>query len=221
MTAPFITGRLLGRSQTLTVENMMTLFFTGNGATISPDLRRRLFHIELFLREARSEDRKIKNPLDETVIEELRPAILSSLWSITRAWDEAGRPKPTLKLGGYEPWSDVVCGILEHAGFASPCGRAPSSISGDRDTEEMEKLVELLAQRKTQVRFHELVELCREHCLFARVLGEGDEELDRGNKNIFSRILSRFDARLFAGESIFRVSRPSKNMAFFYVEHTN
>jgi hypothetical protein len=46
------------------------------------------------------------------------------------------------------------CGsrLLEHAGFASPCGRAPSSISGDRDTEEMEKLIELLAQRKTQVR---------------------------------------------------------------------
>ena len=44
----------------------------------------------------------------------------------------------------------------------------------------MEKLIELLAQRKTQVRFHELVELRREHCLFTRVLGEGDEELDRG-----------------------------------------
>ena len=50
MTAPFITGRLLGRSQTLVVENMMTLFFTGNGATISPDLRRRVLHVELFLK---------------------------------------------------------------------------------------------------------------------------------------------------------------------------
>jgi hypothetical protein len=148
MTAPFITGRILGRSQTLTIENMMTVFFTGNGATISPDLRRRVLHVELFLREARSEDRKINHPLDEQAIEGLRDAILSALWSITLAWDKAGRPLPRLKLKDYEPWSDVVCGILEHAGFASPCTRAPSSASGDRDTEEMEELVDILAARK-------------------------------------------------------------------------
>ena len=91
MTAPFITGRILGRSQTLTIENMMTVFFTGNGATISPDLRRRVLHVELFLREARSEDRKINHPLDEQAIEGLRDAILSALWSITCAWDKAGQ----------------------------------------------------------------------------------------------------------------------------------
>jgi hypothetical protein len=149
---------------------MLTVFFTGNGATISPDLRRRVLHVELFLREARSEDRKINHPLDEQAIEGLRDAILSALWSITLAWDKAGRPPPKLKLKDYEPWSDVVCGILEHAGFASPCTRAPSSASGDRDTEEMEELVDILAARKGELRFAEIVDLCREHSLFARSL---------------------------------------------------
>ncbi len=221
MTAPFITGRILGRSQTLVVENMMTLFFTGNEATISPDLRRRVLHVELFLKEARSEDRKINNPLDEAAIEKLRPAILSALWSMVHTWDKAGRPLPKLKLAGYEPWSDVVCGILEHAGFASPCTPAPSSISGDRDTEEMKNLVELLALRKTQIRFPDIVELCQEHSLFTRLVGEGDEELDPGTKNIFSRILSRVDGRLFTGVGIFHASRPTKHVALFYVEHTS
>ena len=46
-------------------------------------------------------------------------------------------------------------------------------------------------------------------------------KLDPGTKNIFSRILSRFDGRLFTGVGIFHASRPTKHVAFFYVEHTN
>ena len=69
------------------VENMMTVFLTGNGATISGDLRRRLLHVELFLREAKAEYRRIKNPLDEFTLRTLRPAVLSALWGITLGWD--------------------------------------------------------------------------------------------------------------------------------------
>ena len=217
MTAPFITGRILGRSQILTSENMMTLFFTGNGATISPDLRRRVLHVELFLREAKSEDRRIKHPLNEQAIKELRPAILSALWSITQAWDRAGRPMPKLKMNNYAPWSEVVCGILEHAGFASPCTPAPSATSGDRDTQEMEKLVEAMPRQK-ELRFLDVVDLCREHSLFLRLIGEDDEDFDKGKKNIFSRILTKFDNRFFASGATFRVQRRSKNVAVFYVE---
>ena len=46
----------------------MTVFLTGNGATISGDLRRRVLHVDLFLREAMAEDRQIQNPLDEAEI---------------------------------------------------------------------------------------------------------------------------------------------------------
>jgi hypothetical protein len=63
LTASHVEGRVLGKSQMLHVENMMTVFLTGNGATISGDLRRRLLHVELFLREARAEYRQIENPL--------------------------------------------------------------------------------------------------------------------------------------------------------------
>ena len=73
LTAPFVEGRILGKSQMLYVENMMTVFLTGNGATISGDLRR-LLHVELFLREAKAEYRRIKNPLDEFTLRNLRPA---------------------------------------------------------------------------------------------------------------------------------------------------
>jgi hypothetical protein len=74
-------------------------------------------------------------------------------------------------MSGYEPWSEVVCGILEHSGFKSPCAVAASSISGDGDTEEIEKLVELMSLQR-DLRFHDLVELCRKYSLFVRLVGE-------------------------------------------------
>ena len=120
LTAHFIEGRVLGRSENVAIENMTTVFMTGNGATVSPDLRRRLLLVELFLREARAEDRIIKNPLDEAGVIALRPAILSALWGLTLAWAEAGQPPPQIRLPSYEAWSRVVGGILEHTGFASP-----------------------------------------------------------------------------------------------------
>ena len=126
LTAPFIEGRILGKSQMLYVENMMTVFLTGNGATISGDLRRRLLHVELFLREAKAEYRRIKNPLDEFTLKICAPPSSLPSWGITLGWARAGRPAPKLKMPGYELWSETVCGILEHAGFASPCLRAPS-----------------------------------------------------------------------------------------------
>ena len=219
LTASFIEGRILGKSQMLHVENMMTVFLTGNGATISGDLRRRLLHIELFLREAKAEYRQIENPIDEFVLRDLRPALLSALWGITLSWAEAGRPAPKLKMSGYEPWSEVVCGILEHSGFKSPCTLAPSSTSGDRETEEIEKLVELIPLQR-DLRFCDLVELCRKHSLFARLVGEDDEEFDKGKKNILARIFTKFDRRIFRSGRIFHVDRQTKDVTVFYVQKT-
>ena len=220
LTASFIEGRILGKSQMLFVENMMTVFLTGNGATISPDLRRRVLHVDLFLREAKAEDRKIKHPLDEPAIRNLRPAILSALWGITLDWDKAGRPMPKFKMNGCESWSDIVGGILEHAGFASPCTPAPSSVSGDRDTEEMAKLTAAIATKKGELRFADVVDLCHELGLFAKLIGDGEdsEPLGRKERSIFSRILSRFDGRIFASGVIFRIQRRSKDVSIFYVD---
>jgi hypothetical protein len=220
LTAPFIEGRILGKSQMLFVENMMTVFLTGNGATISPDLRRRVLHVDLFLREAKAEDRKINYPLDEPTIRDLRPAILSALWGITLDWAQEGRLPPKIKMNGCEPWSNVVAGILEHAGFASPCTPAPSSLSGDRDTEEMAKLAASMATKKREFRFPDLIDLCHELGLFTRLIGDGEdrEPLARRERTIFSRILSKFDGRIFSSGVTFRIQRRSKDVCVYYVD---
>jgi hypothetical protein len=120
-------------------------------------------------------------------------------------------------MSGYESWSDVVCGILEHSGFVSPCSPAPSSVSGDRDTRDMEILVEKMP-RKKEFRFPEIVDLCREYSIFPRLVGEDDEEFDKGKKNILGRIFTKFDDRIFASGVTFHVHRRSKDVSIFYVE---
>ena len=89
---------------------------------------------------------------------------------------------PKLKMNGYEPWSDVVGGILEHSGFVSPCSQAPSSVSGDRDTEEMAKLVSAMAKINRELRFADVVDLCHELGFFARVIGDGEDTEPLGRK---------------------------------------
>ena len=222
MTACTIKGRLLGQSREIEVENSMTIFLTGNGCTISPDLRRRLLIVELFLREARPEDRTILHPLDDAAILRLRGDILSALWSITRAWSEAGRPKPSKSHPSFPAWSAIIGGILEHAGFASPCTQATASISGDRDTEDMQRLVAAMAERhrKQDLKFIQIVELCRELRAFSRLVGEQEEDdLDRAKRNILSRIFTKFDGRIFPGGVTFRISGSTKNTKAFYVEN--
>ena len=222
MTASIVQGRILGQSRIVNVENMATVFITGNGATISADLRRRLLLVELFLREARPEDRHIKNPLDDLRIQTLRGEILSALWSITNAWAEAGRPKPAKSHASFPVWADIIGGILEHAGFASPCSIANTAISGDRDTGDMEKLVAALTERhlNDDLKFGEIVALCRELTLFPRLVGEEDEDSDRARakRNQFSRILTKFKDRLFSTGATFRIPDRSKNSKVFYVE---
>ena len=148
----------------------------------------------------------------------MRPKMLSALWGITLAWAKAGRPLPKHKKSGYEPWSDTVAGILEHAGYASPCTSAPNaSASGDRDTEDMEKLVRAMPLDR-ELRFIDIVDLCRAHGLFTRLVAMGGEDFEPGKKNIFSRILTKFNARLFTPGIEFCVQRRSKDVSVFYTK---
>ena len=219
LTAHHITGRVLGRSENVSLENMMTVFITGNGASISPDLRRRVLQIELRLLEARAEDRIIKNPLNDATIIGYRSAILSALWSITLDWERASQPLSTTRLNSYESWSEVIGGILEHAGFVSPCLRNPAASSGDRDTIEMIKLVDVMTPKR-EYKFTDIVELAQTLELFERVVGDGldGEPLQRDKRAIFSKILGRFNDRVFPGGKSFHHARRGKDTSLYYIE---
>ena len=84
MTSAVWSGRILGVSKTFAGENLMTVFVTGNGCTVSPDMRRRSLFVELFMEDERAEDRKFKRVLDDVTLLSMRPRILAALWAMVR-----------------------------------------------------------------------------------------------------------------------------------------
>jgi len=120
LTALHWQGRILSVSKTFSGKNGSTVFLTGNGATVSPDMRRRSLFVELFSEAARAEDRKFQQPLDEAVLVARRGEILGALWSMVQAWDRDGRPACSTTHNGLGSWSNTIAAIVEHAGFGSP-----------------------------------------------------------------------------------------------------
>jgi hypothetical protein len=189
-------GRLLGSNSQFEAENRTTIFITGNNATFSPDLRRRVLAVELFLAQAKPEDRIIRFPLDENRLLTLRPTILSALWALIKAWHEAGEPKPKVEHPTFRAWSLIVGGILEYAGFASPSLPSAIAIGGDTQTRDMENLVAAMNPAH-EYRFADLIDLARDTRLFPRLIPE-EGEMDAAHKQRLSLLVRKYLGRIFA-----------------------
>jgi hypothetical protein len=187
-------GRILGVSKMFSGENLMTVFVTGNGCTVSPDLRRRSLFVELFMPEERAEDRFFKRELDQSVLLNLRPRILAALWAFVCEWDRAGRPEPSRSHSAFPAWSRIIGGIVQCAGYACPFEPAEIQAAADVDGGDMRKLVALLAEDDLPAQFDQIIEHCREHGLFER-LQTKDGDL---NKQRLGQLLKRYDRRIFA-----------------------
>jgi hypothetical protein len=196
LSAPVWTGRKLGVNETITGTNLATVFCTGNGMTVSPDMRRRSLFVELHLEDERAEDRKFNRLLDLPKLLGMRPKLLAALWAFVRNWNDKERPTPSRGHSAFPSWANVVGGIVEAAGFACPLETAVVTATADPDAEDMRKLVSAMANRPTPMAFPELVELAHEHSLFENIIGNDGDELGRREKTIFGRLLGRYDRRM-------------------------
>jgi hypothetical protein len=208
-------GRLLGSNSQFDAENRTTVFITGNNATFSPDLRRRVLAIELFLSEAKPEDRIIQFPLDENRLLSLRPKILSALWALIRSWHQAGEPKPKAEHSTFRSWSLTIGGILEHAGFASPSLPSAIATGGDTQTRDMENLVSTMNPAH-EYKFAELIEVARENRLFARLIPE-EGEIDATNKTRLSLLIRKYIGRIFCSHLRFDLIGDTRRTERFIV----
>lgn len=197
LTSTMRRGRLLGSNNQFEAENRTTVFITGNNATFSPDLRRRVLAIELFLPEAKPEDRIIRFPLDENRLLSLRPKILSALWALIRSWHQAGEPKAKTEHRTFRSWSLTLGGILEHAGFASPSLPSVIAAGGDTQTRDMEHLVAAMNPAH-EYKFAELIELARDNRLFPRLIPEEEGDMDRTHKTRLSLLIRKYISRVFS-----------------------
>jgi hypothetical protein len=191
-------GRILGVSKSFCGEKHVTVFITGNGCTVSPDIRRRSLFVELFMEQELAEDRKFDRILDDGALLAMRADILAALWTLVREWDAAGRPKPTRTHSSFPRWAEIVGGIVEFAGFGCPLETAEIQSASDVDGSDMRELVKLLAKNDEAIKFDELVATAREHGLFERLIGS-DGELKPSEKSALGKLFKRYDRRIFAG----------------------
>jgi hypothetical protein len=212
-------GRILGVSKMFAGENLMTVFITGNGCTVSADMRRRALFVELFMENERAEDRKFSRVLDDATLLALRPQILSALWALVRKWDAAGRPNSSRTHTAFPRWAEVIGGIVEHAGYGCPLEIAEIPSAADVDGADMRELVKLLADGEPQ-KFEELVVLSREKGLFERVIGS-DGELKPSDKSTLGKLLKRYDRRVFAEGRRFVVDGKGHSRTFRVVSETD
>ncbi len=113
-------GRILGRSEMVSLPQRATFLATGNNLKLGRDLPRRCVWIRLDAKVARPWKRKGFRHSDlRAWIKENRTELLSALLTLTQSWFAAGRPVDGIPtIGSFEVWSQTVGGILKHAGFS-------------------------------------------------------------------------------------------------------
>ena len=220
VTSVIWSGRILGVSKMFAGENLVTAFLTGNGRTVSPDMRRRSLFVELFMEHERAEDREFRRVLDDAALLAMRPRILGALWALVRDWDAAGRPKPSRTHTAFPRWSEIIGGIVEHAEYGCPLRTAEIPSAADVDGADMRELVQLLGGEP--VKFDELVDTAREHGLFERIIGsKSDGDLKPPDKSTFGKLLKRYDRRVFGEGKRFVVDGKGHSRAFCVVNQTD
>jgi hypothetical protein len=147
ITSPIRTGRELGTSGTITAVNQASVFVTGNGLSLSPDLARRSCVVDLFL-SGEAAERKFPEPITESwlVKPETRQKFLACLWAGLRFWQEQKGCERTegLVLHGFEEFSQIIGGVVMAMGFGDPMARPEVSL--DETGDAWKRLLAALAE---------------------------------------------------------------------------
>jgi hypothetical protein len=112
--------RTLGKTDAVEYPQRACWYATGNNISLSGDLPRRAYMIQLDAKLARPWERKVdkfRHPKLNQWVAEHRGELLASLLVMARAWAIADKPSGCKHvIGGFEDWVTVVGGILKYAG---------------------------------------------------------------------------------------------------------
>lgn len=144
LTSEKLGDRLLGSNTNLTLDNELVYSFTGNvNLTLSSDLQRRIKIIYLETAVEDINSRKFKKTNLHQWILQNRGLILSALYALIRNWFEKGCPKSKIEYNSFPEWGATCGGIMETAGYLSPCNQDEGLIiSTDPETDDMKSLFE-------------------------------------------------------------------------------
>jgi hypothetical protein len=165
ITATIWSGRLMNSQKKFAVPQSSIVFIAGNNIDLSTDLTGRFLLVDLYVAEADAQSREIKRPIDALYLArpEVRADLLAANWALLRAWDKAKRPGPSSVYRGFETFSNIFGGIVEHAGFGNPMQSAAADV--DPDFADMSAIVARLATdvvKRAEYEFRDIIDVCRE-----------------------------------------------------------
>ncbi len=136
-------GRILGKSETVTVPNRAVWLASGNNVELSDEMTRRIIPIRLDAGVERPEERTSFTIKDlPAYVRGHRSELVSACLSLIRAWVTEGMPKGEATLGRYESWAGVLGGILEVSGVSGfLSGRERLHSEADKETQEWAALL--------------------------------------------------------------------------------
>ena len=198
ITAHTVTGRKLGTSDAVKAAKNTLVLVTGNHVVFNDDMARRTVVAELTV-DGNPAERVIENRLDEHAILEMRPRILAALHALVHSWAGAGKPTADEINPNFATWSQVIGGIVEHAGLGSVTASMEPA-APDTDDADMLALVEALyAERQAAaVTFTELTALAAAHGLFARMTASDQQQARQANTAL-GRFLASQNQRVYGG----------------------
>ncbi|MFE8032027.1 hypothetical protein [Thiohalocapsa marina] len=142
LTASEWSDRVLGRSESVTLPARITLAATGNNLSVRGDMTRRSLLIQLDANCERPERRDFQTKDLPGYVLQHRAPLLGALFTILKAYQQAGRPGATEHaLGRFEPWSAAVAAPIRWLGY--PCPTETQERLREQDP-EAEKLAILL-----------------------------------------------------------------------------
>lgn len=118
LTSDNVSERILGHSVQGSVPNRANWLATGNGVRVAGDMTRRVCLIQMDAKMAEPWTRTDFRHNDlEVWIKEHRSDILARIYTMIRAWCDAGKPAlNTVTMGSFEAWAHIVGSVLKFAG---------------------------------------------------------------------------------------------------------
>ncbi|CAK0762129.1 hypothetical protein CCP4SC76_3650007 [Gammaproteobacteria bacterium] len=142
LTSPSWNERLLGLNSVPELPTRVTWAASGNNLIIRGDQVRRSIYLNLDPATERPELRQFQGPPLKDLIRDQRVELLSSIFTLLRAYRQAGCPgQDDHLLGSFEDWSRAVCAPIRWIGWPDPI---QSQEALRHDDPEQIKLVQLL-----------------------------------------------------------------------------
>lgn len=146
LTSSTYQGRILGRSEMITLPNRTVWIANGNNIMLGGDLPRRCYTVLMDAKSAQPWLRPVQfqHPDLRRWAKDNRGFLVNAILTLAKGWIQAGRPTPPdlPVLGSFEDWCTTVGGILHFAGVQGFLGNLNEMYQNmDQDNQQWESFL--------------------------------------------------------------------------------